>query len=138
VATKVKVKKEEPKKEEPKKEELKKEELKKEELKKEEYQPTINFENKVRVSDAIYMSIDKVGAKKVLKYIMSLCLRDSFNSCRFPMSLLATKQDEEKAEVASLLFCLMNDEKEFKKVSDEGMKMIDRKLKEEEEKKKNE
>jgi len=88
---------------------------------------SINIETSVTIVAALDLCIDKVGVKKVLKIIRALCHKNTMEKCAFPSRLLATAKDEEMANAACALFYLENN---WKRVTDNGFKMIETQLKE--------
>jgi len=82
----------------------------------------ITLETKTRVRDVIALSIDKVGAKKVLDIILSQCLSETLERVASPLpTLLANEKDEEKADATAALYYL---KKNWKECSDKGMKLL--------------
>lgn len=88
---------------------------------------TIKIETKVNIADALYLSIDQIGAKRVVMSLLSICLRNTLEKSVFLSSLLATPKDEEQADVTAALYYLKHN---WKECSDKGMKLLEKKTKE--------
>ena len=88
---------------------------------------TITIQAKTTVQDVIDLSIDKIGAEKVVGVIRNICIQDALEKSCFPSSLLATKDDEEKANVGCALYYLKEN---FKECADKGAKMLTAKIEE--------
>jgi hypothetical protein len=58
--------------------------------------------------DTMCLCAEKIGPKKAVIAIFAWCLRNTLEKCYFPVSMFATKEDEEKAGVASVLFYVKN------------------------------
>ncbi len=103
--------------------------MNKEPAKKEHIDTTIKIEHALKSQDVIALAIDKIGPKRVLQIILSQCLMNTLEKSQFPSSLLATAEDEEKAEVTAALYYLLKGG-DWKKLSGKGMKMLSRKIEE--------
>ena len=89
--------------------------------------PKIKIETELRIQDVLALSIEKVGPKRILDIIFAQCWLNTIESCTFPANLLATKEDEEKADVAAALYFLKHT---WKSSADKGMKMLKKKVEE--------
>lgn len=88
-------------------------------------QSFINVETKLRVADAIDLCIGKIGSRKVLEIIFSICFRNTLEKSCFPMSLLAIAEDEEMANVACALYYLKQN---WEQVNSDGFKLLSDKI----------
>ena len=96
-----------------------------------DYNYTLTIETQITVPRAVSMSINKVGAKKVIEIVRGFCLQNTLEKTSFPSSLLACPEDEEMADVVSALTYLKEN---WDECSKKGMKILTAKVKKAQEK----